>query len=95
MPILRGNLTGSIATIPFNINCKVISFFLTSRSLVDITVNMHIVSANSEIAAIPVNLIRISGAIYTSEVPILMGANDYFIISSSGSLDYYINIVSV
>lgn len=94
MPVLKGNITGSVSTIPFDLPCKVVSFFLTSKSSSTITVNMYIVAggSGSSIAAVPVNLVCISGSIYTSSDEIILPQGYYFIITASGSLDYYISI---
>lgn len=92
MPTRQGNISGSVATVAFDLPVKIVSFFLTNRTTGTITVNVFIVTDTGERAAVPLNLFQISGSIYTSDNPIILLAGYYLIIVASGSLDYYFSM---
>lgn len=92
MPVLHGNITGSVATIPFNIPCKVISARFVNRSVGTITFNVYVATGNGDREITPLNYVMISGSMYLIDRSFIMKPGYYFIIVSSGSLDYYISI---
>lgn len=95
MPLLQGNVNGSISTIALNIPCTVTSFFLINRSIGSVIVNVYIVvdaDGTQRQMVVPLNYTMISGTIYVVDVPFKMLAGYYFYITTNGSLDYYITI---
>lgn len=94
--IIQGNTTGSISTIPLNIACKIDSFFLTPR--VNCVLNLYIATTTGDRSAIPVDLAKISGTIYVpdaGQLPIYLDKDQYLILVTSGSVDYWFNISDV
>ena len=92
MPVLQGNVSGSISTVPFNIPCKIISGYLVNRTGSNVIVNLYVATVDGDRAIIPLNTTLISGTMWVIEETVLLPANYYLIITSNGSLDYYISI---
>lgn len=95
----QGNASGSISTIPFDIACKIISFFLTPRQPTgSVTLNLYVVTGTGNRAIIPIDTIKLSGTIYAPEVgqlPIVLSKDQYLMLVSNASVDYWFNIESV
>lgn len=89
MPVKEGRISGSIATVAFGLPCKIISFFLTNRTSGSVMINVYIVTGTGDRAIVPLNLIQLSGTIYTSSVPIIMLKGYYLIITTNGLVDYF------
>lgn len=91
---VKGNTSGSISSIPINLPCLIRSIILTNKSAAAITVNCSIVSnaTGVSLSIIPKdNSIAIGGQFVSSTI-IEMPAGLNLIISTSGSLDYYISL---
>lgn len=92
MPVLKGNVNGSIATVPFNIPCEIISGYFTNRSSGSVILNVYVATDAGDRAIIPINTTLISGTRYLLDTTTVMKGNYYLIITTNASLDYYISI---
>jgi len=92
MAVLQGNISGSVSTIPFDIPCTIISARFVNRSLATITFNVYVATGSGDREITPLDYVMISGSVYLIETPFIMKPGYYLIISSSGSLDFYISI---
>lgn len=96
MLTISGNITGSIATVPFNLPCKIISGYFTNRTTGTITMNVYVATGSGNNRAIvPLNLIMISGVMHIISDPLILEAGYYLIIATSGSVDYFISLEPV
>jgi len=92
MAVIQGNTTGSIASVAFNIPCKIISGFLVNRTGGSITFNVYVVTDTGERSIVPFNKTVVSGQLYLLEDEVIMKAGWYLLIFTSGSLDYFFSI---
>lgn len=92
MPVLSGNVSGSISTVPFNIPCKIISGYFVNKTGGDVILNVYVATGSGDRSIVPLNLTLISGTMYIIDETVLLPANYYLIIVTNGSLDYYITI---
>lgn len=92
MPVISGNTTGSIASVPFAIPCKIISGYLVNKSIGSAIVNVYMATGSGDRSMIPLNLTLLSGQMYIISEPIIMKAGYYLIITTNASLDYYFSI---
>lgn len=93
MSIISGNTSGSIASVSFDIPCKIISGYLVNKSLTShAVVNLYMATDNGDRSIIPYNLRLLSGAMYIIDEPIVMKAGYYLLITTNVSLDYYFSI---
>ena len=91
MPVIEGNTSGSIASVAYNIPSTIVSWFLSNKTGGSVTVSLIIVPDGGT----PVTLW--SGAIATattekSDIPVKLLAGYQIIITTTGSLDYYLSI---
>lgn len=93
MPVLKGNVSGSISTIPINIPCWVKSGFFVNKSTGSVILNVYVSRGDGQDReVIPLNTTLISGTMYYFVDEFKMDGGDYFIIVTNGSLDYYITL---
>lgn len=92
--VIQGNTSGSIATVPFNIPCKIISGYFTNKTVGNIVLNVYVATADGDRSLSPLNLTMISGVQFIITEDVIIAAGDYLIIVSSGSVDYYLSIKS-
>lgn len=92
MPVLKGNTTGSIIGVPYNIPSTIQSFVLTNMTGGSITVAVSIIEfdTNNKVSIAPLTIA--ANNCYTSDVEIKMLAGYTIYIVTSGSLDYYFSI---
>ncbi len=94
MPVLQGNITGSINTVAYNIPCKIISGYLTNKTGGNVIVNLYVVTGDGDDRSIiPLNTTLISGSMWIIEENVILLSGYYLIITTNGSLDYYFSIV--
>lgn len=91
MPIFKGNTSGSIASIAYNIPSEIVSYSLTNKSGGSITANLVIIPNGSNPVYVWSGSISTS-ATQTSDVPIKLLAGYQILIIVSGSCDYYFSI---
>lgn len=92
MPVIEGNTSGSIASVPFNTPCRIISGFLVNKTADSIDVNVYVVTDTGDRSLIPYNKTIISNSIYVLEGEVIMKAGYYLLIYTNGSVDYYFSI---
>lgn len=92
MAVLKGNTSGSIIGIPYNIPSTITSFVLTNMTGGSITVAVSIIEygTNNKVSIAPTTIA--ANSVYVSNAPITMLANYTIYIVTSGSLDYYFSI---
>lgn len=94
MPVIKGSVSGSISTVSYNIPCKIISGYLVNKTGGNVIVNLYVASGSgSDTSIVPYNLTLISGAMYIINEEIILKKDNYLIIVTNGSLDYYFSIV--
>ncbi len=91
MPIIAGNTTGSISSTAYNISSTITSWFLTNMTAGGITVGLIVIPTGDAPVTVWSGTIAANGT-ERSDVPIKMLAGFVVIITTSGSLDYYLNI---
>lgn len=90
MPVLKGTVTGSIRSIPYNIPSTIKSICLYNRSGGSVTATIAI-SVDTIETYIKSFTIASLGSEYL-ETNILVPKEAEIVIASSGSLDYYLTI---
>ena len=90
MPVRKGTVSGSVSTVSFNIPTEVISFYLTNKTNAEQIVQVYVAAPDGDTRIL--DLAVVSGKVWTYDSPIIMAAGYYFIIVSSGEIDYYFNI---
>ena len=94
MPVIQGNTSGSIATVAYNIPCKIISGYLVNKTGGNVIVNLYVVvGGGNNRSIIPLNTTLISGSMWILNEEVILAKNYYLIITTNGSLDYYFSIV--
>ena len=92
MSVLRGNTSGSIASVPMGIPCKISAIVLTNMSGSSATVNVYI-SNNSKgdtVSIFPKNMTIATGEARERFEPLKIIKGDAILITTNQSLDYYI-----
>lgn len=92
MPVFQGQVSGSIATVSFNIPCEIISGYFVNRGSGSVILNVYVATESGDRAIVPINTTLISGTMYLIDTTILLRANYYLIITTNAVLDYYISI---
>lgn len=92
MSVFRGNTSGSIASVPMGIPCKISGIILTNMSGSSATVNVYISnnSTGSTVAIFPKNMTIASGEARERFEPLKIIKGDAILITTNQSLDYYI-----
>lgn len=92
MPVIKGNISGSIGSIPYNIPSKITSFRLTPMAGGAVTANVLIsTDLGTSVQHVYTGSIP-DGTTYVDSTEILLRENSTIILIVSGSLDYYFNI---
>lgn len=92
MPVFKGNTSGSILQVAYNIPSEIVSFSLVNKSGGAITVNVYIRDAGVDTAIISLNKSLAAGEDYQSDIKRKMLANTSIFITASGSVDYYFTL---
>lgn len=92
MPVLQGNVSGSVSTVSFDIPSKIISGYFVNRSGGNVIVNVYMATDTGDRLIVPLNLTLISGQMYILDETLIMKAGYYLIIVTNASLDYYISV---
>jgi hypothetical protein len=93
MPILKGNATGSIALVAYNIPSTIQSFIIVNKSGGSVTVTVYIADTIiPDVAVSAIGFTLSAGQAYTRDSPIMVKPNNYIYITTSGSIDYYFSI---
>ena len=94
MPVVQGNISGSIKSVALNIPCKIKSFSLWNRSGLAIVVNVGVVTSGTDRYIQAANLAALgsAGCSVYYEVDISVLANAQILITASGSCDYYFSL---
>lgn len=87
MAVRQGTVSGSVATVAFNIPCRILSAYLTNRSGADLIVNVYVVTDTGDRKIVDTTMV--SRLVYVLDVPLILKAGWYLIIVSNGSLDYF------
>lgn len=89
MPILKGNISGSIGSIPYNIPSKITSFRLTPTAGGTVTATVYIsTDLGTSVQSVYKGAIP-DGTTYVDNTEILLRENSTIILVVSGSTDYY------
>jgi len=91
MPVLKGNTSGSIASVAYNIPSTISSYSLTNKSGGSITANLVVIPNGGTPVYVWSGSIA-TGASQMSDVPIKLLAGYQILIIVSGSCDYYFSI---
>ena len=92
MPVFKGNTSGSVLQVAYNIPAELVSFTLVNKTGGAITVNVYIKDSNVDTAIIPLNLSLAAGASYYSETKTILLKETSIYLTTSGSVDYYFSI---
>lgn len=95
MPVLSGNISGSILCDSYDIPCKIISYVLTNKAVGNITVNLAIRTSNGDIHLLPDGLTLAEGDSHRENVTMLLPSGFSVFITSSGSCDYYFSLEGI
>ena len=91
--VIQGNTSGSIATVPFNIPCKIISGYFTNKTGGNIVLNVYVATGGGNNRSLsPLNLTMISGVQFIINEEVILSAGMYLIIVANGSVDYYLSV---
>jgi hypothetical protein len=90
MPVLHGNISGSISTISYEYPCKIVSGYLANKTGGPINFSVSVVT-NTGSRTI-VNTTQLSGVVYVLTNPVILLKGYYLIVVSSSTLDYYFSI---
>ena len=91
MPVLKGNTSGSIASVAYNIPCTIDSYYLTNKTGGSITVNLVVIPDGDAPVYVWSGTIA-TGSTERSNVPIRLLSGFQVLLITSGSMDYYISI---
>ena len=94
MSVVRGNTSGSIATVPVDIPCKVTGIILTNTSGSSATVNVYISNniTGQTIRIFPQNMTIPTGESRERFDHLKIIKGDAVLITTNQSLDYYITL---
>lgn len=92
MPVIEGNTSGSIASISYNIPCKIVSGFLVNKTGGSIDVNLYVVTNTGSRSVVPLNKTIISGSMYILEDEIILLSGYSLLLVVNGSCDYYFSL---
>ena len=92
MSVFRGNTSGSIASVPMDIPCKITGIVLMNNSGSTATVNVYISnnSSGQSILIFPKNMAIPTGEGRERFDPLKIIKGDAILITTNQSLDYYI-----
>lgn len=91
--VFKGNTSGSILQVAYNIPAEIISFSLVNKTGGAVTVTVYIRDEDGVDTAITsLALSLAAGASYISEAKIKLQSYTSIYIVASGSLDYYFSI---
>jgi len=93
MPVLKGNTSGSINLVGYNIPSTIESFSIVNKSGSSVTVTVYISDGDgNDVAITALNYSLSAGQAYVRKNPIQVLPNNYIYIVTSGSIDYYFTI---
>ena len=93
MPVLKGNTSGSINLVGYNIPSTIESFSIVNKSGSSVTVTVYISDGDgSDVAITALSYSLSAGQAYVRKNPIRVVPNNYIYIVTSGSIDYYFTI---
>jgi hypothetical protein len=93
MPVLKGNTSGSINLVGYNIPSTIESFSIVNKDELDVSVTVYVSDGEGSDVAITALSYNLSpGQAYIRKNPILVLPNNYIYIITSGSIDYYFTI---
>ncbi len=91
MPIIAGNTTGSISSTAYNVPATITSWFLTNMTAGGITVGLIVIPTGDNPVTVWSGTIAANGT-EKSDIPIKLLAGFVVIVTTSGSLDYFLCI---
>lgn len=91
MPVFKGNTSGSVASIAYNVPSTIVSYSLTNKTGGSVTANLVIVPDGGSPVYVWSGSIA-AGATQTSDVPVKLLAGYQILIIVSGSTDYWFSI---
>jgi hypothetical protein len=93
MPVLKGNTSGSINLVGYNIPSTIESFSIVNKSGSSVTVTVYISDGDgNDVAITALNYSLSVGQAYVRKNPIRVLPNNYIYIVTSGEIDYYFTI---
>lgn len=94
MPVLKGNTTGSIFLVAYNLPSTIRSYIITNKANTSVSVTIYLTDAQgvtgTAISAISYQLAV--GQSYVRDLSIKLKPNSYIYIVANGSVDYYFSI---
>lgn len=94
MPVLKGNTTGSIFLVAYNIPSTISSYIISNKATTSVSVTVYLTDtqgvSGTAISAVSYNLAV--GQAYIRDIPIKVKPNSHIYIVASGSVDYYFSI---
>ncbi len=94
MPVFKGNVSGSVLQVAYNIPAEIISFTLINKSVGAITVNVYIRDEDgNDVSIIPYDLSLSTGTGYVSDTRVKLLSNTSIYLTTTGSCDYYFSIL--
>jgi hypothetical protein len=93
MPVLKGNTSGSINLVGYNIPSTIESFSIVNKDASSVTVTVYISDGDgNDVAITALNYSLSVGQAYVRKNPIRVLPNNYIYIVTSGEIDYYFTI---
>jgi hypothetical protein len=94
MPVLKGNTTGSIFLVAYNIPSTIRSYIISNKASTSVSVTVYLTDtegvSGTAISAVSYSLSV--GQAYIRDIPIKVKPNSHIYIVASGSVDYYFSI---
>lgn len=94
MPVLKGNTTGSVFLVAYNIPSTIRSYIISNRAATSVSVTVYLTDTEgitgTAISAVSYNLAV--GQAYIRDIPIKVKPNSHIYIIASDSVDYYFSI---
>lgn len=94
MPVLKGNTSGSIFLVAYNIPSTIRSYIITNKANTNVSVTVYLTSTEgvTGTAISAVNYTLCAGQAYIRDIPIKVKPDNHIYIVASGSVDYYFSI---
>lgn len=94
MPVLKGNTTGSIFLVAYNLPSTIRSYIISNKANTSVSVTVYLTDTQgvtgTAISAVSYQLAV--GQAYIRDIPIKVKPNSHIYIVASGSVDYYFSI---